>query len=92
MKNIDVLTVDTTAKRAVHHDARRTSLAIVNVSSTVTVYLGSDIGVTSQNGFPVYPGTSITFNKGLGDRPDIERYIVGDASAEIRIMEDYGAE
>ena len=92
MKNFDVLAVDTTAKRAVNYDARRTSLAIANISSTVIVYLGSDIGVTNKNGFPVYPGTSMTFNKGLGDRPDIERFIVGDASAEIRIMEYYGAE
>ena len=92
MKNTVAVEVSTVPVRAVVQNAKRTSLAIANTSSTVIVYMGSDNQVSTVDAFPLYPGMIMTLNAGMGDRPDIERWLVSDAAADIRITEDYGGE
>lgn len=92
MQNTIAVEVGTIARRAVGYNKDRTSLAIANTSATVTVFMGSDNQVTTDNGFPVYPGTVMTFNEGLGDNAKIERWMIADATADIRLTEEYGGE
>lgn len=91
MRNYTQETIGVTAKRVIEGNPCRTAVGIANVSGAPTVYIGSDSQLTIGNGFPIYPGTQITFNQGNGDRPDVERWLVADApGADIRIIEEYG--
>ena len=91
MRNYFQASVGVTAQRVIEGNRRRTAIGIANLSGTATIYIGADNQLTVNNGFPVYPGTQITFNKGFGDRPDIERWIVSDSpGADVRIIEEYG--
>jgi len=92
MQNTIAVEVGTTPRRVVGYNKDRTSLAIANISAIVTVFMGSDNQVTIDNGFPVYPGMIMTFSEGLGDNAKIERWMVADADADIRVTEEYGGE
>ena len=84
------VTVGTTATRLVHSDNNRTALSIFNNGSTLNIYIGTDNGVTTSNGFRINPQTGITFNKGLGDRPDLELWAITTSSTvDVRIFEAY---
>lgn len=45
----------------------RTSLIIVNVSSSVIVYIGPDSSVDTSTGIPLYENQSQAFVKGMAD-------------------------
>jgi len=93
MRNYFQATVGVTAQRVIEGNQRRTGIGIANLSGTATIYIGADSQLTTSNGFPVYPGTQITFNEGFGDRPDMERWIISDAVAtDVRVIEEYGGE
>lgn len=93
MRNYYQVGVGTTPKRAVVQYAERTSLAIANLSGSAVVYLGVDNQVNPENGFPINPGGQITFNKGFGDRPDIERWLVAEESpVDVRVIEEFSGD
>ena len=93
MRNYFQASVGVTAQRVIEQNERRTSLGIANVSGVDTIYIGADNQLTINNGFPIQPGTQITFNKGFGDRPDIARWLISSgASTDVRIIEEYGGE
>lgn len=81
--------VGTIPVRAVHSLRERTSLIIANTSPTATIYYGSDMQVTISNGLPIAPSSTAVFLEGLGDRPDLERWLVSDtAGVDVRIGEE----
>ena len=93
MRNYYQTTVGATAKRVVEQNEARTSLAIANVSGVDTVYVGADNQLSAGNGFPIQPGTQLTFNEGFGDRPDMARWLISSGAAtDVRIIEEYGGE
>jgi hypothetical protein len=93
MRNYYQTTVGATAKRVIEQNAVRTAVAIANVSGTDTIYVGADNQLTIANGFPIQPGTQLTFNKGFGDRPDMARWLISSGlSTDVRIIEEYGGE
>lgn len=80
--------VGTTVKRATHSDIERTSLGIANEHASAVLYYGHTTELTAANGFPILPKTSLFFNVGFGDRPDLEFYVISDtANTPIKIME-----
>lgn len=93
MRGYFQLTVGTTTVMLFPPHKDRTSFAIANMSATDTVYIGTDTQVTAVNGFPVRPGTQMTFNSGNGDNTRIGRYVVASAgTVDIRVLEEYGGE
>ncbi|MDD3523928.1 MAG: hypothetical protein PHQ41_04440 [Candidatus Cloacimonetes bacterium] len=93
MRNYYKAVVGTTAQRVVEQNAMRTGIGIANLSGVNAIYIGADSQVSIDNGFPVQPGTQITFNEGFGDRPDMERWIISSGGGtDVRIIEEYGGE
>jgi len=83
------IVVGITAVRAVHSLKTRSSLVIANTSATAVLYYGSDNSVTVTSGIPIQPKTNAVFLRGLGDRPDLERWVVSDTAAtDVRIGEE----
>ena len=75
--------------RVVYSKAERGSLVIANTSDTATLYYGADNQVTTANGIPILPKTNVGFLRGLGDRPDLERWLVSDTpGVDVRIGEE----
>lgn len=63
------------------------------MSGTATIYVGADNQVSVDNGFPVYAGSQITFNRGNGDNTTMERWLISDSTAtDVRVIEEYGGE
>lgn len=82
------ISVGTTRRRAVHSDIKRTSLGIANHHTSAIIYFGHTSELTVDGGFPIAPKTTIFFNEGFGDRPDLEYYLVSDtADTDVRLME-----
>ena len=80
--------VGTARRRAVHSDIKRTSFGISNNHVTAVVYFGHTSELTVDTGFPILPKTTMFFNLGFGDRPDLEYWLVSDtADTDIRLME-----
>lgn len=93
MRNYSQAEVGTTPQRVVEQNASRTSLAIANMSGTAIVYVGADNQITTETGFPIAPGSLLTFNTGFGDRPDMARWLIGEeAGIDVRVIEEYGVE
>lgn len=83
-------TVGTTALRLVEPNRKRTSLIIFNQSTGATLYVGFDNHVSTVRGMPVAPQTGMVFSELLGDRPDLEYWVLSSAvSTDLRIMEAY---
>ena len=77
------------AKRVVYQLSNRTSLVISNMSDTATLYYGGDNSVSINNGIPIRPSTTVSFLQGIGDRPDLERWLISDAeNTDVRIGEE----
>ena len=71
----------------------RTTLALFNTSEEWIIYLGSDRTVSIDSGFWFEKLTGLQFNKGLGDRPDLEIWArTAGGVAEVRIWESYAEE
>lgn len=82
------ISVGTTRGRAVHSDIKRTSLGISNNHATAVVFFGHTSELDADSGFPILPKTTMFFNVGFGDRPDLEYWLVSDtADTDVRLME-----
>lgn len=91
MRNTVKILIGTVPIRAIVSNEERTAIGIANMSGAATIYLGSDNQTTTDNGFPVYPGTQITFNRGNGDNTIMARWIVSSGiDTDVRIIEEYG--
>lgn len=89
VKLTNQIEVGLTPVRVVYSRAERGSLVIANTSDTATIYYGGDNQVTTANGIPILPKTNAGFLRGLGDRPDLERWIVSDTpGVDVRIGEE----
>ncbi|MFA5436109.1 MAG: hypothetical protein WC372_08745 [Candidatus Neomarinimicrobiota bacterium] len=87
------LSVGTTTIMLLQPHKARTSFAVANMSAVDTVYIGTDTELTASNGFPIRPGTQMTFNSGNGDNTTIGRYIIASAgTVDVRVLEEYGGE
>jgi len=85
--------VGATPVQLVDYVKNRTSLALFNTSGTGIVYLGSDRSVNIVNGFLFETQTGLQFNKGLGDRPDLEIWATASGGvADVRIWESFEEE
>lgn len=83
------VTIGTTPVRAVYQWDQRTSLVIANMDSSAIIYYGSNNQVTTLTGIPIRPETEASFLEGLGDRPDLERWLVSDTlNTDVRIGEE----
>lgn len=82
--------VGTNAVRAVHSNDRRTALGFANEHASAVVYYGHTSQLNTDKGFPILPKTSMFFNKGFGDEPELEFWLISDtASTDVKIMEFY---
>lgn len=82
------VSVGLTAIRVCQALPRRTSLLFKNNSTTATVYYGRSNQLTVDNGMTIPPSGSIGFLRQLGDRPDLEYWLVADtAGTDVRIDE-----
>ncbi len=69
---------------------RRTALAILNRSTSITVYVGNTDNVTSGSGFDLPPTGAMVFAEATGDDPRIARTVVTAAgSAELTVLEEF---
>ena len=85
-----VLTVTTTVQIAASYSKRRTSLVILNRSTSVTVYVGNTRNVTQGAGFDLPPTGTIVFAELFGDDPKLERNVVtSSGTADIVILSEY---
>ncbi len=85
-----VVTATTTVQEVANYSKRRTALAILNRSTSVTVYLGNTDNVASNKGFDLPPTGTMVFAKNWGDDPRIARTIVtASGTAELTVLEEY---
>jgi hypothetical protein len=63
-------------------DGRR-SISVFNTDDTATLYIGSGSGVTTDNGYPVGPGTA--FSAELGG--NVELWGVSTTDIDVRVLE-----
>jgi hypothetical protein len=83
--------VGTTRMKVIESHKERTSFAVANMSAADVVYIGTDSELTAANGFPIRPGTQMTFNSGNGDNTTIARWMIASAgSVDVRVLEEYG--
>lgn len=82
--------IGSTPVQLVEYVKNRTSLALFNTSPTWIVYIGADRTVNITNGFLFERQTGLQFNKGLGDRPDLEIWATTSGGvADVRIWESF---
>jgi len=85
------ITVGTTVTQAVAYNKNRTALGIANLSDTAVLYFGHTQELTTAQGFPILSKTITFFNKGLGDNPWLQYFLISDtANTDVRIMEFWG--
>ena len=85
-----VITATTTVKEVASYSKRRTALAILNRSTSVTAYVGNTDNVASGSGFDLPPTGTMVFAETFGDDPRIARTVVTAAgSAELIVLEEY---
>ncbi len=85
-----VITATTTVREIASYSKRRTALAILNRSSSVTVYIGNTDHVTSDKGFDLPPTGTMVFAETFGDDPRIARTVItASGSAELTVLEEY---
>jgi len=91
MKFNYAIEANTIPQRAVVGNKLRTSLTIFNNSTTETVYYGSDVGLTPDDGMVILAQTGWNFLIGLGDDPRTAFHGVTAAGpADGRIAEGFG--
>ena len=84
------MTATTTVKQVAAYSKRRTALAILNRSTSITAYIGNTANVSVNNGFDLPPTGIIVFSEHFGDDPKIMRSVVTAAgSAELTVLEEY---
>jgi hypothetical protein len=82
--------IGVTPVKVILANPNRTAFAIANMSGAATIYVGTDANVTTSDGFPIRPGTQMTWNNGNGDNCPIERFVVSSlASTDIRVLEEF---
>ncbi len=85
-----VITATTTVQEVANYSKRRTALAILNRSTSITAYLGNTDNVASGSGFDLPPTGTIVFSKDFGDDPRIARTVVtASGTAELTVLEEY---
>ena len=85
-----VITATTTVSEVASYSKRRTALAILNRSTSVTVYIGNTDNVASTRGFDLPPTGTMVFAETFGDDPRIARTVVtASGSAELTSLEEY---
>jgi hypothetical protein len=93
MRNTSKILIGTTATRAFVSNEERTAIGIANMSGTATIFVGADSETSTDNGFPIYPGTQITFNHGNGDNTRMARWIISTGvGTDVRLIEEFGGE
>ncbi|KKM77965.1 hypothetical protein LCGC14_1364690 [marine sediment metagenome] len=72
------------------YSKRRTALAILNRSTSVTAYVGNTDNVASGSGFDLPPTGTMVFSENFGDDPRIAKTVVtASGSAELTVLEEY---
>ncbi len=85
-----VVTATTTVQEVANYSKRRTALAILNRSTSVTAYVGNTDFVSRESGFDLSPTAIMVFAERFGDDPRIARTVVtGSGSAELTVLEEY---
>ena len=85
-----VITATTTVKEMASYSKRRTALAILNRSTSVTAYIGNTDNVASDKGFDLPPTGTMVFSEAFGDDPRIARTVVTAAgTAELTVLEEF---
>ena len=79
--------VDTTPRKIIVYNTKRTALAIRHVSGE-TLYLSEDPTKVVEQGFPLEAGDAIVFRRVDGDTPEKAFYAsTVNGTAELRIWE-----
>ena len=85
-----VLTATTSVQEVANYSKRRTSLAILNRSTSITAYVGNTDNVASNKGFDLPPTGVMVFSENFGDDPRIARTVVtASGTAELTVLEEY---
>jgi len=85
-----VITATTTVQQVAAYSKRRTALAILNRSTSITAYIGNTDNVAAGHGFDLPPTGTMVFSEAFGDDPRIARMVVTAAgSAELTVLEEY---
>ncbi len=85
-----VITATTTVREVAAYSNHRTALAILNRSTSVTVYIGNTDNVAVGSGFDLPPTGTMVFAEQTGDDPRIARTVVTSAgSAELTVLEEF---
>ncbi|KKN23131.1 hypothetical protein LCGC14_0908130 [marine sediment metagenome] len=88
-----VLTATTTVQQVASFSKRRTALAILNRSTSITAYIGNTDNVAAARGFDLPPTGTMVFSKQFGDDPRIARTVVtASGTAELTVLEEYAEE
>ncbi len=88
-----VLTATTTVQQVASFSKRRTALAVLNRSTSITAYIGNTDNVSSTRGFDLPPTGTMVFSEQFGDDPRIARTVVtASGTAELTVLEEYSAE
>lgn len=83
MTDTKQVTLSTTAIQVIPFNARRVAFSILNMDSSITVYISPDPLMTALTGYPVYPNESIEFYKKFGDDTRIPRYMIAASGTPV---------
>lgn len=83
MTDTKQVTLGTTPVPVLPINLRRTGFSIVNMDTSITVYIGPDPLMTASTGYPIFPRTSIEFYKKFGDDTRIQRYMLAASGAPV---------
>jgi len=81
--------ITTAQSKICDRDESRTAILIANTSTVQTAYIKSTSGVTTSNGFPVYPETYVLLSFDEGCEVEKELYAIGDGSLTLIIWEHH---
>jgi hypothetical protein len=83
MTDTKQITLGTTAVPVLHIDLRRIAFSVVNMDTSITVYISPDPLMTALTGYPIYPRDSLEFHKKFGDDTKIQRYMIAASGTPV---------
>lgn len=86
----DQKSIGTSQTDIVNYDEHRSVLNLANLDRVNIIYVSDETGVTTSNGFPIFPRMVVSLIKLLGDEPEKAYYGVASVASTLAHWSQYG--
>jgi len=86
-KQVPILTTETIIVNA---NPQRTVLTLANLSSANIIYVSDEPGMTTGDGYPIFPETFISLPKIQGEEPQKKWYGIVAVNSTLAVLESFG--